>query len=121
MRWASVQDMDCTSCTAKIATAVRRIPGVSGVKISFATNTLTVGADPALVSARRIERADSHLGFRPTEVATICSERRLSPGRTRLVPCFQGFFCSPQVSASNSAIRAAIMRLPGLSPAASRQ
>jgi hypothetical protein len=33
----------------------------------------------------------------------------------------QGFFCSPQVSASNSPMRAAINRLPRLSSLASRR
>jgi Cd2+/Zn2+-exporting ATPase len=61
--------MDCASCTAKIETAVRRIPGVSGANVSFATSTLMVEADPALVPAKKIERVISNLGFQPTKVA----------------------------------------------------
>ena len=61
--------MDCGSCGVKIETAVRRIPGVSGAKVSFATSTLMVEADPALVQARKIESTVSALGFQPTEVA----------------------------------------------------
>ncbi len=64
-----VDGMDCASCTAKIETAVRRMPGVSEVKVSFATSTLTVGADPAQVSAGKIERTVSALGYQPTKIA----------------------------------------------------
>ncbi|MBX9944146.1 MAG: cadmium-translocating P-type ATPase [Reyranella sp.] len=61
--------MDCASCSGKIETAVHRILGVSGVKVSFATSTLTVEADPALVSAGKIESTVSALGFQLTGVA----------------------------------------------------
>jgi len=61
--------MDCASCTTKIETAVRRIPGVSAVKVSFAASTLTVEADPALVPAKKIESVVTNLGFQPTKVA----------------------------------------------------
>ncbi|MGQ0585063.1 MAG: heavy metal translocating P-type ATPase [Reyranella sp.] len=64
-----VDGMDCASCSAKIETAVRRIPGVSGAKVSFATSILTVEADRALVQARKIESTVSALGFQPTEVS----------------------------------------------------
>jgi Cd2+/Zn2+-exporting ATPase len=61
--------MDCASCSGKIETAVHHILGVSGVKVSFATSTLTVEADPALVSAGKIESTVSALGFQLTGVA----------------------------------------------------
>ncbi|MDP1909688.1 MAG: heavy metal translocating P-type ATPase, partial [Hyphomicrobium sp.] len=64
-----VDGMDCASCSGKIETAVRRILGVSGAKVSFATSTLTVEADPALVPAGKIESTVGALGFQPTEVA----------------------------------------------------
>ncbi len=64
-----VDGMDCASCSGKIETAVCRIPGVFGAKVSFAASTLTVEADPALVSAGKIEGTVSALGFQLTGVA----------------------------------------------------
>lgn len=63
-----VDGMDCASCTAKIETAVRRMPGVAEVKVSFATSTLSVEANPSLAPAEKIESVVSDLGFQPTRM-----------------------------------------------------
>lgn len=75
-----VEGMDCGSCAGKIETAVRRIPGVSGVKVSFATGMLMVEADPALVPAQAIESAVDALGYQPTQVASDGMPDGAAPG-----------------------------------------
>lgn len=75
-----VEGMDCGSCAGKIETAVRRIPGVSAVKVSFATSMLIVEADPALVPAQAIESAVDALGYRPTQVASDGVAEGAAPG-----------------------------------------
>ena len=56
----------------------------------------------------------------PLELATGAKMRPISGGgQTSNLPlprASQGFRCRPQLSASNAHIRAAIIRLPGLSP-----
>ncbi len=65
-----VEGMDCASCTAKIETALRRMPGVEGAKVSFSTEMLTVDVDPTLASADKIARQVTALGFRPRAIAS---------------------------------------------------
>jgi Cd2+/Zn2+-exporting ATPase len=64
-----VEGMDCASCAAKIDKAVRRLPGVSQVNVTFSTGALTVEADPAVLSPETIESEVATLGYQPTRVA----------------------------------------------------
>jgi Cd2+/Zn2+-exporting ATPase len=72
-----VEGMDCASCASKIETAVRRLSGVSEVKVSFATSTLTVEADPVLIGPEKIAGEVTALGYQPTNI---------TPGRTTSDP-----------------------------------
>ncbi len=65
-----VEGMDCASCAAKIETALRRMPGVEGARVSFSTETLTVDVDLALASASKIARQVTALGFRPRAITS---------------------------------------------------
>ncbi len=38
-------DLDCANCAAKMEEAVRKIPGVQSVTISFLTQKMTIEAD----------------------------------------------------------------------------
>jgi cation transport ATPase len=38
-------NLDCAACAAKMEDAVRKIPGVNGVSVSFLTQKLTLDAD----------------------------------------------------------------------------
>lgn len=80
-----VEGMDCASCAAKIEKAVGRMPGVSDVKVTFATETLTVDADPALVRAEAIEKQVDDLGFQATSIISsrpnAADARQGSPSR----------------------------------------
>jgi Zn2+/Cd2+-exporting ATPase len=63
-----VEGMDCAACASKIETAVRRLPGVSEVRVSFATSLLTVDADPAVLPAEKIASEVTALGYQPTDL-----------------------------------------------------
>ena len=39
-----LQDLDCANCAAKMEEAIRNIPGVNDVNVSFMTQTMTVDA-----------------------------------------------------------------------------
>ncbi len=57
-----VEGMDCASCATKIDTAVRRMPGVSGVAVSVTAGTMTVSHDGASDLAA-IEKKVTGLGY----------------------------------------------------------
>lgn len=59
-----MQDLECASCAAKMEDAIRKIPGVQSVSISFMAQKLTIEAsedkleailDEAVKICRRIE------------------------------------------------------------------
>lgn len=59
-----VGGMDCSSCVAKIETALNRVPGVSAVELNFATTRLRLTlASDAATEPRDIERLIRSLGF----------------------------------------------------------
>ena len=72
-----VEGMDCASCAAKIATAVRRVPGVEDVSVSVSAGTMTVnyvgGADNGAV----MRQVNGLGGYR----ASPLTERAPSPVR----------------------------------------
>ncbi|MCA0405463.1 MAG: cadmium-translocating P-type ATPase [Proteobacteria bacterium] len=55
--------MDCASCASKIRGAVERLPGVSEVKLSVMTETLTLSLDESQTSRAAIEKQVSGLGY----------------------------------------------------------
>jgi len=58
-----VSGMDCASCAAKIRGAVERMPGVSDVRLSVMTETLTLSLDESQTSRAVIEKQISGLGY----------------------------------------------------------
>ncbi len=61
-------DLDCANCAAKMEDAVRKIPGVNEVTISFLAQKMTIDAD------------DNRFGQIMKEVVKIC--RRVEPDCT---------------------------------------
>lgn len=61
----TVAGMDCASCSAKIDTAVRRVPGVSDVTVSSVSETMIVSHDPGL-DLTTLEKRVSALGYTVT-------------------------------------------------------
>ncbi len=58
-----VGGMDCASCAAKIRGAVERLPGVTDVKLSVATETMTLALDESQTQRDAIEKRVSSLGY----------------------------------------------------------
>lgn len=59
-----VTGMDCSSCVAKIEQATRSAPGVTDIKVSLATQTMSVTVDDANARLPQIEKAIEGLGYR---------------------------------------------------------
>jgi Cd2+/Zn2+-exporting ATPase len=55
--------MDCAGCATKIRGSVERLPGVSDVRLSVMTETLTLTLDEGLTSPQGIEKQVSSLGY----------------------------------------------------------
>lgn len=54
-----MEDLDCANCAAKMEEAIRKIPGVTYVSISFMAQRMTLEADDAVFDevARKAARA----------------------------------------------------------------
>ncbi len=72
-----VGGMDCAGCAATIRGAVERLPGVSDVRLSVMTETMTLSLDEGQTLREAIERRVASLGYTPTVVAakTVASDR----------------------------------------------
>lgn len=59
-----IEGMDCASCVSKIETALTRMPGVSDIRLNFATEKLELTlADDAATQPSDIEKTIKSLGF----------------------------------------------------------
>jgi len=73
-----VTGMDCGACATKIDTALRRVPGVSDVTVSFQNGTLSVRHD-GRVDGDTVARQVSMLGFGATPLAPAAAEATTRP------------------------------------------
>lgn len=58
-----VTGMDCSSCAAKIEGATRKISGVNDVRVSIASQVMTLGVEDPAVQLPEVERAVTGLGY----------------------------------------------------------
>ena len=58
-----VGGMDCASCAATIRGALERLPGVSDVRLSVMSETLTLALDESLTGRETIEKRVAGLGY----------------------------------------------------------
>ena len=77
-----VGGMDCASCATKIRGAVERLPGVSDVKLSVMSETLTLSLDSAQTTPEAIEKRVSGLGYTTTALAKAAPEKPVSAKET---------------------------------------
>jgi len=59
----TVGGMDCASCAAKIETAVAKLPGVSDIRVSTMTETLTAKLDESRTTTEQVEKRVASLGY----------------------------------------------------------
>ena len=58
-----VTGMDCTSCAAKIEEAARKVPGVHDVRVSIASQEMTLRFENTALPLGALERTISGLGY----------------------------------------------------------
>jgi Cd2+/Zn2+-exporting ATPase len=78
-----IEGMDCAACATKIENALRRLPGVSDIAVSYGQGSLSLLVDEDRTSRVTIEGRVRALGFMP--VGGDAGEktrigRRVSPG-----------------------------------------
>lgn len=62
-----IEGMDCGACAVKIENAVKRLPGVSDIEISFGLRSLSLTVDADRTSRDMIEARVKALGFTPLD------------------------------------------------------
>lgn len=60
-----IEGMDCASCALKIGNAMRRLPGVTDINVSYAAGTLALQLDEDRTPQRVIEENVKALGYTP--------------------------------------------------------
>lgn len=69
-----VTGMDCSSCAAKIEGAARGVPGVSDVKVSIASQVMTLDVDDPNTRLPVVESAVTDLGYRLARLAETADD-----------------------------------------------
>ncbi|MDT2022618.1 heavy metal translocating P-type ATPase [Methylocella sp. CPCC 101449] len=64
-----IEGMDCASCALKIENAMRRLPGVTDINVSYAAGTLALQLDEDRTPQRVIEENVKALGYTPIGAA----------------------------------------------------
>ena len=65
-----VQGMTCAACPITVKTALKRVPGVSGVKVDYKSGIAEVNYDPNKTSPDELAKAITSVGF-PTTVKGV--------------------------------------------------
>ena len=63
-----VEGMDCSACAIKVENAIKNLPGVADINMSYATELLSLRLDEDRTSREAIERTIQALGYRPKQV-----------------------------------------------------
>jgi len=91
-----VEGMDCGACATKIETAMKRLPGVSDVDVSFNRESLSLILDEDRTSRAAIERRIEALGYRPVDAAMAGGTRAASPGEAGRTARATSWWSSPK-------------------------
>ena len=60
-----VEGMDCSACAIKVENALKRLPGVSDINVSYATETLSLRLDREPHLARQHTKQNSGAWLHP--------------------------------------------------------
>ncbi len=78
-----IEGMDCASCALKIETAMKRLPGVSDINVSYTAGTVALNVDEDRTSRGTIEAKIRALGYRPAGSATAEARPALPAKRNK--------------------------------------
>lgn len=84
-----VTGMDCASCAAKIEGATRKIEGVDAVKVSIASQLMTLRVVDPSIQLPAVERAVTDLGYQIAQLAADGSDDDKIPDLTHVTPAYK--------------------------------
>lgn len=88
-----VTGMDCPSCAGKIEAAARTVPGVADVKVSSASQIMTLEFAPGTARSAEVEAAVAALGYQLDRVdarsAASIGDDVLPKGLTHVAPAYR--------------------------------
>jgi len=58
-----IEGMDCGACAIKIESALKRLPGITNIQVSYATGTLSLRLDEGRTARERVEATIRGLGY----------------------------------------------------------
>lgn len=84
-----VTGMDCPSCAAKIEGATRKIEGVDEVKVSIASQLMTLRVENPSIQLPAVERAVTDLGYQVARIADDGSDDDKIPDLTHVTLAYK--------------------------------
>ena len=87
----NVTGMTCSSCSANVEKAVRKLPGVESVNVNLLSNSMTVDFDEAAMDNTKIINAVVDAGYNASifvRGASAGKQKEKAVARTRLVGSF---------------------------------
>lgn len=83
-----IEGMDCAACALKIENAMRRLPGVTDIEVSFTVGTLALRLDEDRTAPRLIEEKVRALGYTPAGIPSALAGK--SPRKRERQRWWQG-------------------------------
>ncbi len=83
-----IEGMDCASCALKIETAMKRLPGVSDINVSYTAGTVALNVDEDRTSRGTIEAKIRALGYH-TAGSAAAEARPALPAKRKKQPWWQ--------------------------------
>lgn len=84
-----VTGMDCPSCAAKIEAAARKLPGVRTVKVSIASQRMTLIVDKVTDSLPAVEQAIQGLGYQLARTRAPSDDDELPNDLAHITPAYK--------------------------------
>lgn len=81
-----VEGMDCSACAVKIENAMKRLPGVSDIDVSYGLQRLSLAVDHDRTSRSTIEARIRALGYVPKRLGHDASPLQILATRAPMLP-----------------------------------
>ncbi len=78
-----IEGMDCAACALKIENAMKRLPGVSDINVSYTAGTLALNLDGDRTSPQSVEQKVRALGYHPAGSSSATAAPALPTRRVR--------------------------------------
>lgn len=79
-----VEGMDCSACAIKIENALKRLPGLSGINMNYATEMLSLQLDEGRTPLAAVESRIRSLGYTPIALGGAASHAVGTPTKNEL-------------------------------------